>query len=237
VAGPELDEVPLRGEEAGSHVPRLVGSERQQALLSALRERDARLAAIYEGAILVLNQPENPDRLPLTAHNIRELMKLLPGLVDVPAQTVSPEMGNRVYGFMGHWESALKSKCYQATSGIWGGTIDHVLRKFLAKAKELAEWADQNQPRHRKRFIEAMRRFDPSGTSLPEPIEKSLADNWMRAVYYFDGVCHHDRRTIEGDFDRQLRHVEEVILNLLKPRVAEDLSELDELIRVAEGRA
>ena len=56
----------------------------QQALLTALIEKDPHLGVMYLGGLHVLRQEGNPDREALAAHAIRELMEKLPQFVDVP---------------------------------------------------------------------------------------------------------------------------------------------------------
>ena len=48
---------------------------RQKRLLGTLLERDETSARAYAGALKVLADDENPDRLALAAHNLRQLVK------------------------------------------------------------------------------------------------------------------------------------------------------------------
>jgi hypothetical protein len=53
-------------------------SVQQLALYEALGERAEELARMYIGALIVLANPDNPDRLPQAAHSLRELMEKIP---------------------------------------------------------------------------------------------------------------------------------------------------------------
>ncbi len=74
-------------------------SGKQRFLYEALSERDTqlaneqgkKLADMYLGALRVLADEHNPDRLPLAAHGIRELLEKLPRYLKVPTQAAAPK--------------------------------------------------------------------------------------------------------------------------------------------------
>lgn len=71
-----------------SEIAALTGQQRAlyEALLdlgSAAKDENPRMAKMYFGAVLVLRQIGNPDRLALAAHGLRELMEKMPRFLDV----------------------------------------------------------------------------------------------------------------------------------------------------------
>jgi hypothetical protein len=67
--------------DTGVSIPR-----QRVVLLEALRERDGRLATIYDAVIRIMTPDDLPDQLSLAAHGMRELMERLPIAFDVPIQ-------------------------------------------------------------------------------------------------------------------------------------------------------
>ena len=59
-------------------------SEKQQILIDNLRKFDPRLESIYLSAFNVLEDERNSDRIPQSAHSIREVLNVLSRLSGVP---------------------------------------------------------------------------------------------------------------------------------------------------------
>jgi len=59
-------------------------SGRQRSLYEALADKSDDLAAMYQGALQVLQAPSTVDRFAMAAHNLCEVMEKLPRYIDVP---------------------------------------------------------------------------------------------------------------------------------------------------------
>ena len=211
-------------------------SGRRWALYEALAARDLKLADMYFGAFSVLNQEGNPDRLALTSHGVRELMEKMPRYLDLPVPPEGPRLGDKVRSLVPVWEKVLSRSNWSGNDG-WVGTIDEVLREFLRKARELFAWFNVERPMRRERMTRVIRGLDPSGRSLPPPIEKLHVDEWVEYHDYFNDVAHHRITPTSEDFELWLGALESFLLDRLRPRTFEDLEIIDLIIKEGEGNA
>jgi hypothetical protein len=104
---------------------------------------------MYQGAVMVLEQTENPLRLVLASHGIRELMEKLPesfGELPKVGQGLKVQVGN----VRDEWDRfARNSTCVQGDA--WTGEIDAPLRRFLHKmATFFQEFNSANPARKRE---------------------------------------------------------------------------------------
>lgn len=118
---------------------------RQRALHDALGELDEALARMYLGALLALRQTENPDRLALAVHDMRELMEKLArhnnNDTEGDGQLVTTTMMQQARMLDAEWcTTAQRSKCHQG--GRWEGEIDDPLRKGLGAVRRFLDWVD-----------------------------------------------------------------------------------------------
>lgn len=210
--------------------PELVLSGQQQALLAALRERDQQAEVMYAGALYVLRQTANPDRIALAAHALRELMEKLPEHLDVPAHGVSAKgqasLNVKVRELASHW-TPISSEAEEATE------VSPKLRRFHRKAKSFFEWFDQSFQKRRDKTAAALRAMDASGRYMPQPIEELRISHWGVCNDFFQGVSHHRKTCTELEFNAWLDDLERFLLDHLRPRTFEDFSSLDKII--AEG--
>src|SRR5262245_31041334 len=79
--------------------------ETEQEVYQGLCERDGRLGAIYLGALLTLRQRANPERFPQAAHSLREMMNLLPAVLEVATPEHHQMLGGQVRGLEQLWRS------------------------------------------------------------------------------------------------------------------------------------
>ena len=106
-------------------------SGQQQALYAALIEKERRLAFMYYGALVVFGHNDNPDRLALAAHGLRELMEKLPRYLDLPTEQ-QPKTIEKMWTLHKKWDRTVKkSKCHD--NGKWNGQIDRVLEGALTE--------------------------------------------------------------------------------------------------------
>lgn len=68
----------------------------QLALRAILAQRNARLERIYGGFLSVYSQEDNPERFPLSAHAMRELLAKSPSLIGEEWFPQGIKMGTRL---------------------------------------------------------------------------------------------------------------------------------------------
>jgi hypothetical protein len=229
---------PLGGEETGEAQAPLSGAtlaipRERLVLMEALRERDDRLAAIYEGVVHMMARLDLPDRLSLAAHAMRELMERLPLAFDVPIDEKS-----RVLDRVREVEATLaqahtKSSC--RTSDGWQGRIDGPMTKLLASVEKLVEERRRYWPSRAEVAVELINRLEPALGRRSAPLVKTEAQEWAGFRRYFEQVSHHHHvfesfETSASEFEDRVRKVESLLLNKLRPPTAEDFEAIDRLM-------
>lgn len=207
---------------------------RQRVLYVELQKREGVLADMYNGARLVLEQEQNPDRLALAAHGFRELMEKLSRHLSVAPKRPSLSPAGMLRELSERWNRARKSTCYSADSG-WAGPIDDHLRKFLSKVASLLEQFDQAIPTRKTRVAEVVGSLDPSDAPLPRRIGDLRVEEWDRCDSYFQSVSHHNAKDLtEAEFLRYVDVLETFLVDRLRPRTFDHQDEIDTIIR--EGK-
>jgi hypothetical protein len=211
----------------------------RRLLLEALRERDRRLARIYDSVIHLIGDAEIPDRLSLAAHAMRELMEKLPLAFDVPSDQ------SRLFSRIDALENALaraerNSTC--RTVDGWSGTLDSPLINVLTAAEKLIEDRRQFRPSRTESAVQLMHRLEPSMTRRSTPLVKSDADIWHETRKYFELVSHHHHlfktfETSASEFGDRVRVIEVLLLDKLRPTTSADYEEIDRLMNDFMGKA
>lgn len=211
-------------------------SGKQRALHQALGEQDERLANFYLGALTVLADSSNPDRLPLAAHGLRELLEKIPIYLELPVKVKSESLKAKVQEFSLEWgKVSKKSQC--RGNPEWTGQIDDLLKKFIQNAAGFFSWFEEHHPRRRTEVAQMLRAIDPLGRPLPPPIEKLRVDEWHEIRDYCVGVAHHQISAVDGEFISWLDALERFLLDRLRPRTFADHDLIDSIIREGETHA
>lgn len=205
----------------------------QEALSRALEREGGDLLTIYLGALYVLQQVDNPDRLALASHNFRELMQnILRVRADVREATISltPEVMN----LRNDWYRAAKETSCLNGDGNWTGEIDKPLNGFLRKVADFFKWFDGHRPGRKKEIAGMLQEFDPIGIPLPNALKKLNVDTWEKIREFFLGVAHHGKKVDKDEFTRGQDVFERFLLERLQPPTFEHHAEIDELIQKGE---
>jgi hypothetical protein len=219
------------GEEMGAEVLTLSGQ--QQALYAALIEKEHRLASMYHGALAVFGQHNNPDRLALAAHGLRELMEKLPRYLNLPTET-QPKLTEKLRSLNQSWDRTVaKSKCHE--NGKWNGEIDKVLQEVLAEIEGFFGWVNEQVPKRKESTARILRTLDALGRALPAPIEALHIEQWDLIHRFFISVGHHQRAASDEEFTTWLAALETFLLDQLTPRTFEDHAKIDAIIKEGEG--
>ena len=211
-------------------------SPRQRDVFDALSESSTGLANMYFGAIAVLLQIQNPDRIALAAHGLRELMEKAPQYLDLAvSRSTGASLGAKVNEIKVTWIAVVKKSTCRASG--WSGEIDTHLRKFLRRAEAFFEFHDQKFPKLVERAREIVRHFDPLKGKLPEPLSNLRATAWQEMAEYFIKVAHHRIAQSDAEFLPWVQALELFLLDGLRPRTAGDQAALKKIIQEAESDA
>ena len=135
------------GEGASAHgsPEEAVLSGRQRALFQALGKKDQQLALMYLGALSVLKNMLNPERIAQAAHSLRELLEKLPRILDMPIQAKPPSMMDKIRPLEQTWSKAkTESSCLKTNPH--SDVIDKPLRKFLDEVDSFFTWLGSDRP-------------------------------------------------------------------------------------------
>jgi hypothetical protein len=202
-------------------------------LLDALRERDARLAAIYEAVVRIIGAADVPDQLSLAAHAMRELMERLPLAFDLPIDEKS-RLFNRLDELERALAQAQTTSACRTTDG-WQGEIDSPVAKVLAAVEELVDDRHRFWSSRSATAVELMNRLEPTLARRSAPLVNTDADVWLDLRRYFESVSHHHHvfdslQTSASEFGDRVRTIEVLLLNKLRPPTAADFEEIDGLM-------
>jgi hypothetical protein len=229
------DQTPLPPPAESLAVP-LIG--RKRALSEALAERDAKLSAMYLGALAAVSMNNNPERLIQAAHSLRELMEKLPQYLDVERREKAGVEGfhlrAKIQELKAQWDDrTLKSACY--AGGEWKGEIDAPLRRHLKGIEKFFPSFSAAFPKRQLQAKNAIRDMDRSNRTPPPSIELLQVKIWQEMSDYFQLVSHHGPATSDPDFDAHLTELEEFLLTRMRPRTYDDLVQIADLVRETEA--
>jgi hypothetical protein len=207
---------------------RLTG--RKQSVYESLAAKSLAMAELYENALRALFDGANSGRFFLAAHAIREMTNGLPGVMDLPILAEQGRLGDQVNALEGAWNGALKSGCLK--DGLWSGTIDKSLERWLDRVHKFFQWWRDGQPKRRAVAVKLFRHLDPAGLPLPVPLEKQRADRWLELHTYFVRTAHRAPTTAE-DFETRVQALEQLLLDSLFRQPSEDLSVIDAILKEA----
>lgn len=217
------------------HVAAPVGSvlkSHEKALLGKLLEKDPGLARMYRGALHALHQKENPERLVLAAHEIRELMEKVPRAVDIAVKPDRP-LGEEVRLLCQDWKR-VKPLVHEKEGRLCCEVMAKL--KFVQSMEEFLERYDGNSTSRLEKVKVLVRKLDPSGRQIPEPLEGQHARFWGMLRDYFVKVAHHGESS-EEELMGYLNELENFLLARLIPRTFDDMDAIDALLDEAETDA
>jgi len=227
----EVGKQRMEGNAEGPEDQRIIFqlSGKQRVLYDALCERDTqltnepgkKLADMYLGALRVLADEYNPDRLSLAAHGIRELLEKLARYLNVPTQTAAPpktlpSLKEKVQHLNEGWKQTMsRSACYADTEATWGGTIDNHLLQFLKQIRNFFTWVENERPSKDQQTLAILRQLDSS--ILPDAIQKLRVAEWSYYQNYFTEVAHHSIESIH-EFHACISALEQFLFERLRPQ-------------------
>lgn len=203
----------------------------QEALFAALASKETKLAKIYRGGLCVLYDEQNPSRLELAAHSMRELIEKCALLIGGEVLSTGDSMKNRLVTVRKAFDMVNKGQSFRENSPV-------PLEGQLALIEELRKffkWQDNNRPKFAKRVAETLAELSGPGQALPVDYAYSEVAGWMKADEYFKTVAHNRGTTVDHEeFLRHMMFIENVLLRRLRPRAIPALEVLDALIKEGE---
>jgi hypothetical protein len=209
-------------------------SSEQEALVASLLRRSEKLARIYTSGLSVFSQQENPGRLELTAHAMRELMEKCPILTGREFTAQGDGMKNQIKPVKEAYSTLRKGLGFSEASSV--SFPDGAVRQLLVALDRFFEWTEANRPEAKKRTAAVLSELSGPGQTLPVDISKNEVARWMTADEYFKKVSHNGQDHVnEDEFMGHMSFVERVLLQRLQPRAVADLDAIDAIIREAEN--
>jgi hypothetical protein len=202
--------------------------DQQVALLDALRHRRPEIAPRYSAAIIVLKNADVPERLPLVAHALRELLDELPGRTETSG--LAP-LKNRVDELAGLWRPALEER-QAAGPAAWTAIPGPSLEEFLVACEAFFQQREVSSSSRRETQRSFLEELDVATPPLPKDIQARNAAQWMRLRQFFLSVAHYGHRPTEDEFREKVAELENFLFTRLVPRPDVDFSTLDELLKV-----
>ncbi len=226
---------------SNSEIPLLVMlSADQRTIHATLAAMHDELAMMYLAAIVEL-QGENPDRLALAAHALRELMEKIPRYSAAPVrEDASQQKGrttltHKVRTLEEAWLSAKRST--HLRQNPWSGELDRVMCNFFAQLDSFFDQVHKDNPARTEADRAAMQRIDPTMAGLPGDLEKRRVAEWQRCREYFEGVAHHNPSRSLAELQQMLERFEQMLLDMLTPKTFDTFAQLDAIIQEGEGNA
>jgi hypothetical protein len=187
---------------------------------------------MYWGAIVALDGADNPERLAMAGHSLRELQDRLPGIFDLPEATQRFKLDDVFPGIAAKWEATRDgSACHQ--DGDWIGEIDQRLQKFLRAFDSFVRQYKERNPRMQRVSRAALARLDPGLEIVPAATGDEAVAVWLDVRRIFVKVAHHNI-TDETILVGALARFESLLGDRLYPKTFEKQSEIDAIIREAE---
>jgi hypothetical protein len=115
----------------------------QSTLFRVLLGRSERIARMYVGAIIALNDELDPERFCKAAHQMRELMEKISEIADVEIRALNERMGEKVAELETEFKAMVEHSKLKGPE--WDGPVDPPIRRCLNKTQEFFE-LKTNQP-------------------------------------------------------------------------------------------
>jgi hypothetical protein len=214
-------------------MPKLQANPHRLKLHIDLNRFSSNLGNMYYGALLVIEQNQNPERFVLAAHCLRELMEKIPQYINVEMKAHGETLKQQVIEVGDLWKGTVGSKCN--TPGGWSGSIDKPLQKFLARFSIFNDWFEKHYPRRMAELQTLLRALQKSDKFIPKRLEDEQIEKWRTLNERFQGISHHRIRVSEEDFNLFLEELEIFLAERLAPKTFDDFVSIDEIIGKGEN--
>jgi hypothetical protein len=208
-----------------------------QEITDALRERSDELANLYIGAIAVLQQTSNTDRVAQAASSLRQLMDTAPRFMDLSVPLKKrPSLNNMVSTYSQRWRDCQK-KSKNHSDGKWEGEIDQPLLTFLGHTEEFISFYDETHIKIIEKAAIVVRHLDQLKERLPEPLLTLRAKEWQTMYDFFTTTLHHGRFPSDKELEAWAEALGRFLLAGWRPEKAADQENLKNIIEEGERDA
>jgi hypothetical protein len=187
-------------------------------------------ARLYVEALRLLDGPSDDD-FSFAATGFRSVLERLAEEIGgtVSQEGQEPDLKGAAQDVVSAWGKVRESVV--SDEGLVGKTVDAQLAKALLALDQFAAWMHAHRPRRRviaRRVIETLRQ-----PVVPSPpwTDDALAATWHSLYSYFSRVIHHAPSGGPEEFLNKVGAFERLILDLLRPPVLDELTQLDILMR------
>lgn len=211
------DHGPAEGPGGEGQVPLPLPGNRME-VLAELRAYCEEAADTYEGGLWVLEQQGNPARVRITAAAVREVMVELGKNVGVRSKS---GLKARVNELRDEWEKVPREEQggIEGESGPFGTRLDG----FFAEV-------EAEHPKARERMTQTVRGISALGASLAPAAEAERVATLMAIDGRMSAAVHGSSSIDIAQIEADIELLGRVILDLRRPPVAADLSEIEELL-------
>lgn len=204
----------------------------QEKLVACLARRNAKLARIYKGGLIVLFDENNPSRFELVAHSMRELIEKI-SLLTTGGDWGHGDGLNQLVPVRGTYEALTQGQGFNERL-----SLENSKEQVISLIRELSryfEWEAVNRPQLRERIAQTLSALSGPGQALPVDVSENEVGLWIKAYKYFNMVAHNRHDTIDhDDFMSNMTFIERVLLSRLQPPAVPELDALDALIKEGE---
>ena len=202
----------------------------QQRVLEALKDRETEeypLSQWYLGALYVLHNDQNPDRVAQAAHSLRELLEKLPSVVEGSDVTASSDKSK-----FQHMRSKIHEGISKYKANYSNGWENKPIDKHLGETlKTVEKYLESNQePTRRERMQAAVTTIDPMAKQLDRQIREGKRDEFYNLWKRLEGFAHHNSKQDIVKFEKCLDKLEKTVADLLAPITAQNQKEIQTIL-------
>ena len=210
----------------------LILTSKQRDVLEVLQSKQTEkypLSRWYTGALHVLNDHYNPDRVAQAAHSLRELLEKLPEVVH------GGDVKVRIPGFA-EKRNIINERLFKAKKrypeGWKGKPIDKNVTKLLTDVEEYLELT--RQPTRRERIQQTLATIDPMVNSLDSETREAKRDRYYHLWDQLENFAHHKSNPDIAEFNNCLKELENAVFDLLAPITAQDQKEIQTILNLSD---
>ena len=189
----------------------------QRQVYEALKDKEVNghhLGDWYLGAIYVLQDKHNPERISHAAQSMRELLEKLLRVIDEGAVPKKYDFQGMRRGIIKRWE-----KDREHYGGEWKGK--KINSRFDKTLRRINRYVELNQKPTRKEQIQSTyEKSDPMAYVLGQYIQEEKRKKFFEVWEQFEDLAHHQSPLDEDILAECLAAAEQVILELLAPITA-----------------
>lgn len=207
----------------------------QKALYDVLNRKDESLGRMYFGGLYALTSAANPERFSQCSQSFRELMEKLWIEYDTSLKKKGASLKQKTKALENTWRK-IRWKAGQLVTAVQMSAAK--LEQFCLELDGFFEWNKKFLPNRREQALRTIAKMDPMAGKLPTTIMQLRVEEYAVLRQYFEDVAHHNiQPSSDADFHSYVDALEGFLMDRLRPRSADNFSEIERLIEEGENRA